>query len=63
MDGPMVGAGETQNDLCFHQGSYVGGVDGAQGQGGGIKPMCLIHILAPLENSRLIKYFRDGPIN
>ena len=31
-----VGAGETQNDLWFHQGSYVGGVDGA-GHGGEAK--------------------------
>ena len=40
-----VGAGVTQSDLCFHQGSYVGGVDR-----GKIQPMCLVHIWAPLDN-------------
>ena len=45
-----VGVEETQNDLCFHRGSYLGGVDGAQGHGGKIKPMSLVHILAPFDN-------------
>ena len=48
-----MGAGETQSDQCFHQGPSVGGGDGAHGRRGGggqIKPMCLVHIFAPLDN-------------